>query len=162
MKAVRTILMVFILIFVISALYACTGNQTPMAGSTVRFNDLEIGIGKQDSIQLIRVTNQRSKYFSKTVIKVPVTIKNMSSKPQSLIQPYYSFYAPKGDKLQDLSNEYMDYGEANWTGDIEPGKSVDAFFYILFTTPGTYTIALSKAGEDDVKITLDIQQSAAA
>lgn len=107
-------------------------------------------------MDLIRVGNQQSKYFSETVIRVPATIKNLRNEPHSLDLPYYSYYDPEGNKLDDLSCEYMDYAEVNWMGELSPDESSEAFFYLLYTMPGTYEIKFSKPGAEDVVVTLDI------
>ena len=156
-KRLLCMLAVFCMLF----LSACA-DKNPTAGSTVRFNDLEIRVGKLEDIKLIRVTDQQSEYFAKTVARVPITIKNLSGDPHSLELPYYSFYDPRGDALYDLSREYMDEDEANWTGDIQPGETREASFYILYDESGTYTIKLEKPGEDDIKIKIDLEDDAGA
>ena len=159
-RKIKLFLIITSVLILAVALCACvkkSDNQEDLtAGSSVEFGGLEIQIGEQDTVELVRVTNQQSKYFTKTVIKVPVVIKNLSDEPNSLILPYYQYYDPNGNVLPDLSREYMDYEEANWTGELQPEEAKNAYFYILYSELGTYTIEFSKAGEETVRVKIEI------
>ncbi len=156
------VILILILAFGLCACGADTNEGADLsAGSTFRFGGLEIRVGEQESIELLRVTNQQSEYFTKTVIRVPVELENLDGEPNSLLLAYYTFYDPEGNVLDDLSAEYMDYGEANWTGDLQPGETEEAFFYILYSEPGTYTIEFSKAGEEEKEVKIDMQDAGA-
>ena len=114
------------------------------------FDDLEITISDKYSFDTI--DNEFSEYDKQTVIKLPVTIKNLKNETHSLNMFYYSFFGSKGTELDSISSFFDD--SVDFAGDLKQNASYDKYFYLLYDGDGTYTIEFD---DWSTKISIDIE-----
>ena len=105
-------------------------------GSTFNFDGLQITIGTE--FGWATVDNRFSDLNGSKVIKVPVTIKNTSQKTHGLNMFYFDMYGSAGTSLQSVSAYFDD--SVDFAGDIRPGGSQNAYFYMIYDGDGDYFI----------------------
>nr|DAH37285.1 MAG TPA: protein of unknown function DUF4352 [Caudoviricetes sp.] len=115
--------------------------QTPkntqfVPGDTFTFDNLEITIGTE--IGWDTVKNQFSDLNGRDVIRVPATVKNIGDETHGLNMFYYTMYGAKGAELS-LVGSYFDDSISD-AGDMRPGGSQTAYFYMLYDGNGDYFI----------------------
>lgn len=101
----------------------------------IKFDGLELTFGQYSFTE---VGNKYSDYYGKTVVKIPVTIKNLSNDPHSLYVFYCKLFGVSGVESPDVSYYFSD--DATRGGDLLSGKSYVKYFYIVYDGDGTYTI----------------------
>lgn len=106
---------------------------------TFKFDDLEITI--EDNISYTTLSNIFSDYNGKTVVKIPVTVKNVKDEAHSLNMFYYKIYGSQGIELKSIST-YFSNDSIDYAGELRPGASYTKYFYLLYDGNGTYTIEL--------------------
>ena len=103
---------------------------------TIKFDGLELTFGLYSFTE---VDNKYSEYYGKPVVKIPVTIKNISSDPHGLNRFNYSLFGVSGVESSDISYYFSD--DVSEVGELLPNASVTACFHILYDGDGVYTIA---------------------
>ena len=73
-----------------------------------------------------------------TVVKVPITVKNLSSETHSLNMFYYSIFGSKGRELDSVSSYFDD--SVDFAGELRNGASYTKYLYFLYDGNGTYAI----------------------
>lgn len=148
MKKFKNLL--FVLMFVATAflLSGCTEIDDSTESSTenkkanlkldekFEFDELEIIIGSDMSFD--KVNNEYSDKHGKTVIKIPVTVKNMKDETHSLNMFYYKMFGSQGTELDDASS-YFDEA-LDTAGDLRPGASYTKYLYYVYDGDGTYVM----------------------
>jgi hypothetical protein len=122
-------------------------------GDTVSFDDLEITFGS--SYTFTTIDNQYSEYNGKTVICVPVTVKNTSSSSKSLNMFYIKAYNPAGTESDTISAYFMD-DDVSWAGEMRSGATQTAVYHILYEGDGDYYVELQKLVGASIEIELPI------
>ena len=115
-------------------------------GGTVTFDGFELTLGKNYSI--VKVDNVSSTYYGREVIKLPVTVKNVSASSDHLNMFYYDYYAPDGSKIDSLRNYYGSSADAIDYVHVDSGLSKLQYFYILYSGNGKYEIKFHNYKED--------------
>lgn len=105
-------------------------------GETFIFDELQITIGTD--ISFTTVTNKYSDYYKKTIIKIPITVKNLKNETHSLNTFYYNFFGANGTETKDVGYYFDD--AINYAGDLRFSASYTKYFYILYDANGTYAI----------------------
>lgn len=103
---------------------------------TFEFDNLEITIGSDYTTTT--VSNQFSEHNGSTVVKVPITVKNLSSETHSLNMFYYSIFGSKGTELDSVSSYFDD--SVDFAGELRNGASYTKYLYFLYDGNGTYAI----------------------
>ena len=111
-------------------------------GSTFKFYDLEITIGSDYSFATL--SNQFSDKDGYSVIKLPVSVKNLKSETHSLNMFYTKVFGSKGVELDDISAYFSDADDINFAGELRSGASYSKFFYFLYDGNGNYVIQFAK------------------
>ena len=106
----------------------------PTLGSTITFEGLTIQFGNE--IQTTTLENQFSDHNGDTVLAVPVTITNNSSKSTHLNMYAVKAFGSKGVELDQVFTYFDD--DARMAGDMRPGASQEAKLYFLYDGNGTY------------------------
>lgn len=120
-------------------------------GDTFKFDDLEITIGKK--LKFTKVKNQYSEYNKKTVVGVPVVVKNLKSETHSLNMFYYNYFGSKGTEVANVF-AYFD-NSVDSSGDLRSGATSKAlYFYMIYDGDGTYAIEFDDWSE---KITVEFE-----
>jgi len=122
-------------------------------GDTVQFDGLEITFDKKYSFTKLK--NQFSEYNGKSVIKLGVTVKNVTSKKHSLNMFYYESFGSKGVELENVSF-YFD-NSVDFAGELKPGASYKSYFYVLYDGDGKYSIDFENFTEE-VSVEFDIKK----
>lgn len=115
---------------------------------TFEFDDLNITIGSDYTFTT--VSNKYSDYYNKAVIKLPITIKNISNETHGLNMFYYDIYGSQGTEVKDV-NSYFDEN-VDYAGDLRSGAEYTKYLYIVYDGDGLYTIEFDKW---DNKITVE-------
>lgn len=105
-------------------------------GETFKFDELEITFGTE--IGFSKVNNRYSDYNGKTVVKLPITVKNLKKETHGLNMFYYNFYGSQGTEVKDLGN-YFD-NDVAYAGDLRSGASYTKYVYFQYDGDGTYAI----------------------
>lgn len=114
----------------------CGQNVAYTLGSSFEFDDLTVTIG--DSYSFTTINNEYSDYYKKTIIRLPVTVKNNKDENHQLNMFFYKFFGSQGTQLDDVSAYFDD--EVGWAGEMRSGASYSKAFYILYDGDGTYSI----------------------
>ena len=153
----KKILALFISLFVVALITGCEGittDTTPSSSGSgtsnkvinknksygfdekFEFDNLEITIGSNYSF--VTIDNMFSDDNGATVIKLPVTVKNLSEETHGLNMFYYDVYGSKGTRL-DSEAAYFDE-ELDYAGDLRSGASYTKYMYFLYDGNGGYAI----------------------
>ena len=77
-------------------------------------------------------------YDGKTVVKLPITVKNIKDETHSLNMFYYSIFGTEGIELDSLSAFFDD--AVDYAGDLKNGGSYTKYLYFLYDGDGEYSI----------------------
>ena len=89
------------------------GNTELTLGSTFEFDDLEITVGKEISFDTLK--NQFSDKDGSTVVRIPLTIKNLKDEEHHLNMFFVKIFGSKGtetDKCDSYFDDGMNYGNS--------------------------------------------------
>ena len=103
---------------------------------TFVFDDLEITIGSGYSF--VTIQNRYSEKNGATVVKLPVTVKNLSNDTHGLNMFYYDIYGSTGTEVAS-ANAYFDEALA-YAGDLRSGASYTKYMYFIYDGNGKYAI----------------------
>ena len=115
----------------------------PSAGKTystgtVTFDGFEITLG--NNYEIVTDTKTTSKHYGDSVIKLPATIKNVSSSDDHLNMYHHYYYGPTGTKLDKLMSDFGSRDDAIDYVHVDLGDSKLQYFYILYDGDGKYKI----------------------
>jgi hypothetical protein len=116
----------------------------------IEFDGLELTFG---NYSFTEVDNRFSEYDGATVVKIPVTIKNVSRDPHSLYVFNYKLFGTSGVESANVGYYFSD--DVSEGGDLLPGASYVKYFHFVYDGDGVYTIVF-----DDMlleKETMEIQ-----
>ncbi len=105
-------------------------------GETFEFDGLEITL--DTTYTFVKVENKYSEYNEKPVIKLGANIKNISSEKNSINMFFYKLFGSQGTELKSIT-AYFD-NTVDYSGELKPGASYKAYFYILYDGDGEYSI----------------------
>ena len=103
---------------------------------TFVFDNLKITIRTDYSFDV--VDNMFSDYDGKTVVKLPITIENISGETHGLNYFDYKIYGTKGTKAEDLGVYFDD--DIRDAGDLRSGASYTTYIHFLYDGDGRYAI----------------------
>ena len=113
-----------------------TQNNKYGLGDTFVFDGLELTFDTTYSFEIIE--NEYSEYNGKSVIKLGVNVKNVSSQKNSLNMFYYELFGSQGIELDSITAYFDD--TIDYAGDLKPDASYKSYFYILYDGDGKYSI----------------------
>ena len=102
------------------------------------FDDLEITIGNEVSYTTIK--NEFSEHNKKTVVKVPITVKNNKDESHRLNMFNIKYFGPQGVELDGISTYFDEDNCIEFAGELMPGASYKKYMFFLYDGNGTYTI----------------------
>ena len=102
----------------------------------IKFNKMELVFG---DYSFTEVDNRFSEFNGKIVVKIPVTITNLSNEPNELYFSYYKLFGTSGVETPITLCYYFD-DDVSDVGSLLPNKSCVAYFHILYDGDGIYTI----------------------
>lgn len=100
------------------------------------FDDLEIVINSNYAFDVVK--NRFSDYNNHTVLKLPVTVKNISSETHGLNMFYYTCYGSNGTEAKELGSYFDD--NIDHAGDLRSGASYTKYMYFEYDGDGTYAL----------------------
>lgn len=101
---------------------------------TITFDDLEITIGTKR--EFTTLDNRYSEHDGKTVVKIPVKLKNLKDETHGLNMFKYKFYNPKGNEVRSVDS-YFD-NNLSYSGDMRSGAEINTYIYLLYEGNGDY------------------------
>ena len=105
-------------------------------GETFKFSDLEITIGSNYSFT--KVDNKYSDKNGKTVVKMPITVKNVKDENNHLNMFYYKVFGSAGTEVDTAGSYFKD--PVDYAGDLRPGASCTKYLYFIYDGDGEYAI----------------------
>ena len=130
-----------------------SGNGKYKLGDTFVFDGLELSF--DTSYSFATINNRYSDKNGKSVIKLGVNVKNISNEKNHLNMFYYDTFGSQGIELDNISS-YFD-NSIDDAGDLKPGASYKAYFYILYDGDGKYSIDFDNYTEE-ASIEFDIKK----
>lgn len=112
--------------------------NTYALGDTFEFDNFEITIDKKYSF--VKTDDILGNDYGKYVIKVPVTVKNLSDEKQSLNSSKYSLFGSTGVEADIIAYQYDDSIDRAAIKELRPGGTYKKYFYILYDGDGIYSI----------------------
>ena len=112
---------------------------------TVTFDGFEITLG--NNYEIVTDTKTSSKHYGDSVIKLPATIKNVSSSDDHLNMYHHYYYGPTGTKLDKLMSDFGSRDDAIDYVHVDLGDSKIQYFYILYDGDGKYKIEFNNYSE---------------
>jgi hypothetical protein len=107
-----------------------------LLGESFVFDGFNITI--HDKYSIVKIDNKYSTYNGKEVIKLPVTIKNITDKSNSFNIYKYKIFGPNMNELDEVA-QYFDEG-LFYTKDLKPNEEKTKYLYFLFDYNGKYLV----------------------
>ena len=101
----------------------------------IEFDELRLTFGEYSFTE---VNNKYSEYHKKPIVKIPVTVENISGSPHSLNMFYYTVFDSSGVESADVGYYFTD--DISQGGELLSGKSYTKYFHIVYDGDGVYTI----------------------
>lgn len=111
--------------------------KTAKVGQKFEFSDLEITVGS--AYTFTTIDNEYSSLNGETIVKVPVTIKNIDDESNHLNMFYSSVKDPNENTLSKLDS-YFYSDSVGYADDLETGESYTKYLYFKYVNDGTYKI----------------------
>ena len=105
-------------------------------GESFLFDGLKLKLDNTYTFDTI--DNMFSDKNGSKVIKIGVSVKNVSEEKKSLNMFYYDMFGSKGTELDSVSFYFDD--DIDLAGDLKPEASYKKYFYILYDGDGVYSI----------------------
>ena len=121
-----------------------TTNKKYTLGDTFTFDGLELTLDSNYSFTTIK--NRYSEHNGKSVIKLGVNVKNVSSEKHKLNMFYYDVFGSQGVELASVS-AYFD-NAIDYAGELKPSASYKSNFYFLYDGDGKYSIDFDNYDEE--------------
>lgn len=117
-----------------------SGNKTIGLSEMFTFDDLEITLG--NDISFTKINNRFSDYNGQDVVKIPITVKNISDETHSLNMFYFSIYGANGTQLSTVASYFDD--SIDFAGDLRSSAAYTKYLYFLYDGDGTYSVEFDK------------------
>jgi len=117
------------------------------------FDGLELTIG--DKYTFTTVDNKYSDYYGKTVVALPVTVKNLKEESHSLNMFFYDIFGSEGTEVKNVGAYFKD--DVNHSGNLRTGASYKKNMYFLYDGDGTYAIEFDNFSEK-VEVEFEIKK----
>lgn len=125
-------------------------------GSTVEFEGCEITFN--EPAEFIVFDNEFSDLHGSEIVKVPVTVKNVSDEVSGINMFYVKVYGSQGVQVDDVSTYYMedDMLFTAGTDSLQPGAQINTFFHFVYDGNGEYIIKLEAFdGATNIKLPIN-------
>lgn len=111
-------------------------SKTVNAGEVFEFSNMQIIIGTDYTFTTLN--NSDSAKNGITLVKLPITVKNLSNDENHLNMFYSDIYDPSDKKLTKESTYFDD--TIDYADDLKSGESYTKYYYFEYTTDGTYKV----------------------
>ena len=143
-------------VIIITKTFSCNksesnNNQIYSLGDTFEFDNLMLTINPSYTFDIIK--NDLSDINGYTVIKLPITIKNISKDNSNCLNMFfYSVLGSKGIKVDSASAYFND--SADFANELQPNEEYNKYLYFVYDGDGNYKIEFDNLSE---KIQVDFE-----
>lgn len=120
----------------------------------IKFSGLELTF---KGYSFTEVGNKYSDYYGQTVVKIPVTVKNISNEPNALNYYYYTLFGSEGIESANVGYYFDD--DMMGGGELLPEKSFTRYFHILYDGDGVYTLVFDDMLFEKKTVEIVVQKS---
>lgn len=117
----------------------------------LKYDDFEVKVDASYSI--VRVPNQFDDDFNKPAIRIPVTVKNISSSTTSISFLEVKVFTPEGTEARNYYS-YFDDSLFN-AGELLSGASYTKYLYASYTSDGDYSIVFG-LWKEEARATINV------
>lgn len=126
-------------------------NKTVNAGEVFEFSNMQITIGTDYTFTTLNSSDSTKNGM--TLVKLPITVKNLSNDENHLNMFYSSIYDPSDKKLTKQSTYFDD--TIDYADDLKSGESYTKYYYFEYTTDGTYKVKFNNyTSQIDVNVSI--------
>ena len=111
-------------------------SKTVNAGEVFEFSNMQITIGTDYAFTTLNSSDSTKNGM--TLVKLPITVKNLSNDENHLNMFYSNIYDPSDKKLTKQSSYFDD--TIDYADDLKSGESYTKYYYFEYTTDGTYKV----------------------
>ena len=111
-------------------------STTVNAGEVFEFSNMQITIGTDYTFTTLNSSDSTKNGM--TLVKLPITVKNLSNDENHLNMFYSNIYDPSDKKLTKQSTYFDD--TIDYADDLKSGESYTKYYYFEYTTDGTYKV----------------------
>ena len=109
-------------------------SKTVNAGEAFEFSNMQITIGTDYTF--VNLNSSDSEKNGMILVKLPITVKNLSDEENHLNMFYSNIYDPSDKRLTKESTYFDD--TIDYADDLEKGESYTKYYYFEYTMDGTY------------------------
>ncbi len=132
-------------------------NKEFSAGEKFMYGNFEIVVGKDYTFDT--VNNEFSNDNGKTVIKVPITVKNTGTMENCFAAFDYTLFDPNGEKISDLGLNFKDsvVRAGSEESCLTQNKSFSTNIYVEYTENGSYKIKF-KSFSNSAQVSINVSK----
>jgi len=119
---------------------------------TFEYDGLEVTVG--DSYLFDKVENKYSDLDGKELIKIPITVKNVSDETNSLTTSQINQFGPNGTEVDSLF--IGDDDDLAVSSDLRPDASYTKYYHILYDGDGEYVLEFSDWPNKSIEVKINI------
>lgn len=123
----------------------------------ITFEGFKMTFGK--NFEIVKDTKSTySSNYGKDVIKLPVTVENVSATSDHLNMYHYDFYGPDGETIASLRSDFGSAVDAIDYVHVSRGNSKVQYFYIEYKGDGKYTIKFHNYNNETAEVSFTIKK----
>ena len=123
------------------------------AGEKFEFSDLEIIIGTDYTFTTL--DNSNSENNGMELVKLPITVKNLSKEENHLNMFYSSIFDPNNNKLTKQSTYFDD--AIDYADDLKENEIYTKYYYFEYKTDGTYKVKFNNY-KQEIEVNINIKK----
>ena len=121
--------------------------------NVIKFDGLELTFGEYS---ITEIDKRFSEHDEKPIVKIPVTVKNVSNSPNHLNRYYYTLFGSSGTESENVG--YLLTDDISDGGELLPGKSYTKYFHIVYDGDGVYTIVFDDMLLDKETVEINVKK----
>lgn len=127
--------------------------KTVNAGEKFEFSDLEIIIGTDYTFTTL--DNSNSENNGMVLVKLPITVKNLSKEENHLNMFYSSIFDPNNNKLTKQSTYFDD--TIDYADDLKENETYTKYYYFVYKTDGAYKVKFNNY-KQEIEVDVNIKK----
>lgn len=127
--------------------------KTINAGEKFEFSNLEIIIGTDYTFTTLN--NSNSENNGMVLVKLPITVKNLSKEENHLNMFYSSIFDPNNNKLTKQSTYFDD--AIDYADDLKENEIYTKYYYFEYKTDGTYKVKFNNY-KQEIEVNVNIKK----
>lgn len=167
-KIRKGVLFTFITLFLLVSITGCNNKEDDKKeddkkeetkkqygfNDTFKYEGLEITVG--DTYSFDKVQNEYSDLNGKDLIKLPITVKNVSEETNSLTTSQINQFGPNGTEVDSLF--IGDDDDISKASDLRPDASYTKYYYILYDGDGEYVLEFDNWPNRSIEVKIKIDK----